>query len=181
MTDTLSGWIDQVDILIIRAIYQAFGIHIIAEGDDAPADGSSGQVIVDAATDWKNISVFCINIFAENQLVCFAVIIGFCPFGLFDRILIHKREDISNLKRFTIIFYDKNFKNTVFNICIDCIFRGIRTKLDDIQLLFVFFRVVSSEYFLQLSVISDPSKELVGDFHLPSDIVAGIAKPVNTG
>ena len=109
------------------------------------------------------------------------MIIGFRPSGIFDRVLIHKGTDISDLKRFPIIFYDKNFKNIVFDICIDCIFRGIRTELDDIQLLFIFFRLVSSEYFLQLSVISDPSEELVGDFHLPSDIVAGIAEPVNTG
>lgn len=34
MADALAGRIDQVDILIIRAVYQIFGIHIIAKGND---------------------------------------------------------------------------------------------------------------------------------------------------
>ena len=67
MSDALPLLINQVDILIVGSVYQALRIHIISKCNQAPSNRSSGQIVINSAADWKNISIFDIDILTECE------------------------------------------------------------------------------------------------------------------
>ena len=88
MSDALPLLINQVDILIVGSVYQALRIHIISKCNQAPSNRSSGQIVINSAADWKNISIFDIDILTECEAFRTAVFIGFCPFGIADSLFV---------------------------------------------------------------------------------------------